>query len=62
MNLDVEEEPNKEELSSLTEKAVEEPRIDVSLTNSFEEPVVEEVKEAAPAEENVETTTEQTAE
>lgn len=50
MNLEVEEEPSKEELFSLTEKAVEEPRIDVPLANSFEEPVIEEVKEV----ENVE--------
>ena len=48
--MEVEEEPSKEELFSLTEKAVEEPRIDVPLDNSFEEPVVEEAKEV----ENVE--------
>ena len=45
VDLEVEEEPSKEELFSLTEKAVEEPRIDVPLDNSFEEPVVEEAKE-----------------
>lgn len=50
VDLEVEEEPTKEELFSLTEKAVEEPRIDVPLDNSFEEPVVEEAKEV----ENVE--------
>lgn len=50
VDLEVEEEPSKEELFSLTEKAVEEPRIDVPLDNSFEEPVVEEAKEV----ENVE--------
>lgn len=50
VDLEVEEEPSKEELFSLTENAVEEPRIDVPLDNSFEEPVVEEAKEV----ENVE--------
>lgn len=50
VDLEVEEEPSKEELFSLTEKAVEEPRIDVPLDNSFEDPVVEEAKEV----ENVE--------
>lgn len=50
VDLEVEEEPSKEELFSLTEKAVEEPRIDVPLDNPFEEPVVEEAKEV----ENVE--------
>lgn len=44
VDLEVEEEPSKEELFSLTENAVEEPRIDVPLDNSFEEPVVEEAK------------------
>lgn len=50
VDLEVEEEPSKEELFGLTEKAVEEPRIDVPLDNPFEEPVVEEAKEV----ENVE--------
>ncbi len=50
VDLEVEEEPSKEELFSLTENAVEESRIDVPLDNSFEEPVVEEAKEV----ENVE--------
>ncbi len=48
IDLEVKEEPSKEELFSLTEKAVEEPRIDVPLANSFEEPVVEEVETVEP--------------
>ena len=50
IDLEIEEEPSKEELFSSPETSIEKPRIDVSLDNSFEEPVVEEVKEA----ENVE--------
>ena len=47
---ELEEEPSKEKLFSSPETSIKKPRIDVSLDNSFEEPVVEEVKEA----ENVE--------
>lgn len=50
IDLEIEEEPSKEELFSSPETSIEKPRIDVSLDNSFEEPVVEEAKEV----ENVE--------
>lgn len=48
VDLEVEEEPSKEELFSSPETSIEKPRIDVSLDNSFEEPVVKEVENAEP--------------
>ena len=46
--LEIEEEPSKEELFSSPETSIEKPRIDVSLDNSFEEPVVKEVENVEP--------------
>lgn len=48
VDLEVEEEPSKEELFSSPETSIEKPRIDVSLDNSFEEPVVKEVENVEP--------------
>ena len=46
--MEIEEEPSKEELFSSPETSIEKPRIDVSLDNSFEEPVVKEVENVEP--------------
>ena len=48
IDLEIEEEPSKEELFSSPETSIEKPRIDVSLDNSFEEPVVKEVENVEP--------------
>ncbi len=48
VDLEVEEEPSKEELFSSPETSIEKPRIDVSLDNSFEEPVVKKVENVEP--------------
>lgn len=45
---ELEEEPSKEKLFSSPETSIEKPRIDVSLDNSFEEPVVKEVENVEP--------------
>ena len=46
--MEIEEEPSKEKLFSSPETSIEKPRIDVSLDNSFEEPVVKEVENVEP--------------
>ena len=48
IDLEIEEEPSKEKLFSSPETSIEKPRIDVSLDNSFEEPVVKEVENVEP--------------
>lgn len=48
VDLEIEEEPSKEELFSSPETSIEKPRIDVSLDNSFEKPVVKEVENVEP--------------